>query len=129
MNNWWKKYPPYEGGEPYLYLAFSEADAGKVWEVMRLLLERGCRVWYCMGPASSPDEVLRRQNRYKGAALTLVILIAVLNVAARWVVGLVFVFSGFVKGVDPLGTTYKVQEYMTAWSLGGLTFEFTLKAP
>ena len=50
----------------------------------------------------------------------------VLNVAARWVVGLVFVFSGFVKGVDPLGTTYKVQEYMTAWSLGGLTFEWAL---
>ena len=74
MNNWWKKYPPYEGGEPYLYFAFAEADAGKVWEVMRLLLERGCRVWYCLGPASSPDEVLRRQNRYKGAALTLVYL-------------------------------------------------------
>ena len=74
MNNWWMKYPPYEGGEPYLYFAFSEADAGKAWEIMRLLLERGCRVWYCLGPANSPDEVLRRQNRYKGAALTLVYL-------------------------------------------------------
>ena len=74
MNNRYKKYPPYEGGEPYLYFAFAEADAGKAWEIMRLLLERGCRVWYCMGPASSPDEVLRRQIRYKGAALTLVYL-------------------------------------------------------
>ena len=49
-----------------------------------------------------------------------------LNVVARWVVGLVFVFSGFVKGVDPMGTTFKIQEYMTAWTLGGLTFEWAL---
>lgn len=49
-----------------------------------------------------------------------------LNVVCRWVVGVVFIFSGFVKGVDPMGTTFKVQEYMTAWSLGGLTFEWAL---
>ena len=49
-----------------------------------------------------------------------------LNVVARWVVGLVFLFSSFVKGVDPLGTVYKVQEYMTAWSIGSLTFEWAL---
>ncbi len=50
----------------------------------------------------------------------------ILNVVARWVVGLVFLFSSFVKGVDPMGTTFKVQEYMTAWSIGGLTFEWAL---
>lgn len=49
-----------------------------------------------------------------------------LNVVCRWVVGLVFLFSSFVKGVDPLGTVYKVQEYMTAWSIGGLTFEWAV---
>ena len=49
-----------------------------------------------------------------------------LNVVARWVVGLVFLFSSFTKGVDPMGTTYKIQEYMTAWSLGGMTFEWAL---
>lgn len=49
-----------------------------------------------------------------------------LNLIARWVVGLVFLFSSFVKGVDPLGTSFKVQEYMTAWSIGGLTFEWAL---
>ena len=49
-----------------------------------------------------------------------------LNVLARWFVGLVFLFSSFVKGVDPMGTTFKVQEYMTAWSIGGLTFEWAL---
>lgn len=74
MKDWHKKYPPYEGKEPYLYLAFSDADRGKVWEILRLLLERGCRVWYPWGPANSPEEVLRRQKRYQGAALTLVYL-------------------------------------------------------
>ena len=49
-----------------------------------------------------------------------------LNVICRWAVGLVFLFSSFVKGVDPMGTTFKVQEYMTAWSIGGLTFEWAL---
>ena len=49
-----------------------------------------------------------------------------LNVIARWFVGLVFLFSSFTKGVDPMGTTYKVQEYMTAWSIGNITFEWAL---
>ena len=49
-----------------------------------------------------------------------------LNVLARWFVGLVFVFSSLTKGVDPMGTTFKVQEYMTAWSVGGFTFEWAL---
>ncbi len=49
-----------------------------------------------------------------------------LNVAARWIVGLVFLFSSFVKGVDPMGTTFKIEEYMTAWSLGSLTFEWAV---
>lgn len=49
-----------------------------------------------------------------------------LNVVCRWIVGLVFIFSGFVKGVDPMGTTFKVQEYMSAWSIGSLTFEWAM---
>ncbi|MBR4738649.1 MAG: DoxX family protein [Bacteroidales bacterium] len=49
-----------------------------------------------------------------------------LNVVARWFVGLVFLFSSFTKGVDPMGTTFKVQEYMTAWNIGSLTFEWAL---
>lgn len=48
----------------------------------------------------------------------------ILNVVCRWVVGLVFIFSGFVKGVDPMGTSFKVHEYMTAWSIGSFTFEW-----
>lgn len=49
-----------------------------------------------------------------------------LNVVARWFVGLVFLFSSFTKGVDPLGTGFKVQEYMTAWSIWSFTFEWAL---
>lgn len=49
-----------------------------------------------------------------------------MNVVSRWAVGLVFIFSGFVKGVDPMGTSFKIQEYMTAWTIGGITFEWAL---
>lgn len=74
MTNWQKKYPPYEGNEPYLYFAFADADVRKVQRVMQVLLNRGCRVWYCTGPAGSSAELLRRQARANGAALTLLYL-------------------------------------------------------
>ena len=74
MRNWYKKYPPYEGDQPYLYFAFADADARKVWRVMRVLLRRGFRVWYCCGPARDGSEVLKRQNMAVGAALTLLYL-------------------------------------------------------
>jgi len=45
---------------------------------------------------------------------------------SRWIVGLTFLFSSFSKGVDPLGTSYKMQEYMTAWSIGSFSFEWAL---
>ena len=47
-----------------------------------------------------------------------------LNVVARWFVGLVFLFSSFVKGVDPMGTMFKVQDYMSSWQLFGMGFEW-----
>ncbi|MFL9483308.1 BT_3928 family protein [Chitinophagaceae bacterium LWZ2-11] len=33
----------------------------------------------------------------------------------RWVVGLLFIFSGLVKANDPLGLSYKMQEFFDVW--------------
>lgn len=38
----------------------------------------------------------------------------------RFVVALTFIFSGYVKAIDPLGTQYKIQDYLTALNLTGL---------
>ena len=37
----------------------------------------------------------------------------------RWFVGVLFIFSGLVKANDPLGLSYKMQEFFEAWSLNG----------
>lgn len=44
----------------------------------------------------------------------------VINLLARAVFGAVFIFSGFVKAVDPWGTAYKIEEYLSAFSMSGL---------
>jgi uncharacterized membrane protein YphA (DoxX/SURF4 family) len=46
-------------------------------------------------------------------------------VIIRWLVGLLFIFSGLIKAKDPLGLSYKMQEFFEAWGLHGLN-DYTL---
>jgi uncharacterized membrane protein YphA (DoxX/SURF4 family) len=41
---------------------------------------------------------------------------------SRWIFGLVFIFSGFVKGIDPWGLEYKLADYLPSMGLGSLRF-------
>ena len=52
-----------------------------------------------------------------------------LSHACRIVLGVTFIFSGFVKTVDPWGTAIKIQEYLSIYgleSLSGLRFGFSI---
>ena len=47
----------------------------------------------------------------------------------RFVVALTFVFSGYVKAVDPIGTQYKLNDYLAAVNLEGTVPDYlTLSA-
>ena len=52
--------------------------------------------------------------------------IGILTELSRLIVGATFVFSGFVKAVDPLGFTYKIQDYLISFNL---TAFFSLALP
>ena len=53
--------------------------------------------------------------------------LSILGAAARTLLGLTFIFSGFVKAVDPLGTVYKIEDSLTAF--GGFFTQLVPAAP
>lgn len=50
------------------------------------------------------------------------ILIKVLVEISRVILGGTFLFSGFVKAVDPFGFAYKIEDYLSAFGLSSLSF-------
>lgn len=69
-----KTLPPYEGGEPYLHLCFSEASAKKAAALLRRLRMRGVRVWYCAQNVSDRRERETIERRMLGARTTVIYL-------------------------------------------------------
>lgn len=48
------------------------------------------------------------------------LLIKILVEVSRVLLGSTFLFSGFVKSIDPIGTVYQIEEYLTVFELPGL---------
>ena len=46
----------------------------------------------------------------------------------RIIVAVTFIFSGFVKAIDPIGTQYKLQDYLGAIGMAGILPNWTLLA-
>lgn len=46
-------------------------------------------------------------------------------IITRWVVGILFIFSGLIKANDPLGLSYKMEEFFEAWGMAWLN-DYTL---
>lgn len=53
-------------------------------------------------------------------------VIGVCATACRFVLAVVFIFSGFVKSIDPFGTQYKIQDYLDAFGWGTIFPELLL---
>lgn len=48
-------------------------------------------------------------------------MLNILTTIARFFVGILFIFSGFVKVIDPLGFSYKLSEYFEVFGMPGLS--------
>lgn len=49
-------------------------------------------------------------------------LLKILTESSRMILGGAFLFSGFVKSVDPYGTAYKVADYLQAFNMASFSF-------
>ena len=47
-------------------------------------------------------------------------------IVSRWMIAILFIFSGFVKAIDPLGFTYKIEDYLRAF--GGVFEQLSVVA-
>ena len=47
----------------------------------------------------------------------------------RLVLALTFIVSGYVKSIDPLGTQYKLQDYLAAIDMAGIVSPWVTLAP
>lgn len=46
--------------------------------------------------------------------------------ACRFLLAAVFIFSGYVKSIDPLGTQYKIEDYVESLGLSGVVPEWLM---
>ena len=74
MRTSFRRCPPYEGEEPYLYLCFAEQDREAVFPLLEHLYSRGCRIWYSLENTADMEELDHRQERMNGAALVVLYL-------------------------------------------------------
>lgn len=51
-------------------------------------------------------------------------IIGIVTTVCRFVLAVVLIFSGFVKAIDPLGTQYKIQDYLDAFGWTGVFPDF-----
>lgn len=67
------------------------------------------------------DKVIKSKEKWREANLHTYEFITLwaANVC-RFVLAAVFIFSGYVKAIDPLGTQYKIQDYLESIDLGGV---------
>ena len=65
-----KRFPPYQGREPYLYFCFSAADRKRVRPLLERMYARGTRVWYSIGKPRDLAERREREARMTGASIS-----------------------------------------------------------
>jgi triosephosphate isomerase len=58
------------------------------------------------------------ENRKRDIAIRITVNIC------RFILAFTFIFSGFVKAIDPLGFQYKLQDYLEAFGMGGMFPDF-----